>query len=345
MGKIRCDRCTYTTHCTHTHPYNVSTVLRCRHSSIWSSRWTGRVSLSSTKTTTVSCKSPIYSSHRPLLIRSASDNSARDRITGESWDGIAFAGLPRECTGFRCTFYYTRTSDSRATPVGLNAARRVSRAKRSRTHAWWRLCFRKELREIKDSKETKILLDCSIDVLANVLSQAQQVDLMGSEHNFIIASLVGYIAGRVLSTTAAIGLFSWYNMCLGHAHLRPGTVQVQRHEHHRDALVEAAGPWFQDGGVAVDGQLESAGTGRRIRQARNRSGLVAVFDYTHNTRLDSDFHIFGINRYVFLSLFGWELLRYIIDIYTYIVLIHLRLRLSQNALRIRTGQGCHVLNI
>jgi len=50
--------------------------------------------------------------------------------------------------------------------------------------------FRKELREIKDSGETKILLDCSFGILSEVLLQAQQVGLMGSEHNFIIASLV-----------------------------------------------------------------------------------------------------------------------------------------------------------
>ncbi|XP_060848999.1 glutamate receptor ionotropic, kainate 3-like isoform X1 [Rhopalosiphum padi] len=49
--------------------------------------------------------------------------------------------------------------------------------------------YRKELREIKDSGETKILLDCSFKILTDVLLQAQQVGLMGSEHNFIIASL------------------------------------------------------------------------------------------------------------------------------------------------------------
>ncbi|VVC31772.1 Ionotropic glutamate receptor, L-glutamate and glycine-binding domain,Receptor, ligand binding [Cinara cedri] len=49
--------------------------------------------------------------------------------------------------------------------------------------------YRKELREIKDSGETKILLDCSFNILSEVLYQAQQVGLMGSEHNFIIASL------------------------------------------------------------------------------------------------------------------------------------------------------------
>lgn len=49
---------------------------------------------------------------------------------------------------------------------------------------------RKELREIKDSGETKILLDCSFSILSDVLFQAQQVGLMGSEHKFIIASLV-----------------------------------------------------------------------------------------------------------------------------------------------------------
>lgn len=50
--------------------------------------------------------------------------------------------------------------------------------------------FRKELRKIKDSGETNILLDCSYNMLSDVLLQAQQVGLMGSEHKFIIASLV-----------------------------------------------------------------------------------------------------------------------------------------------------------
>lgn len=60
--------------------------------------------------------------------------------------------------------------------------------------------FRKELREIKDSGETKILLDCSFGILSEVLLQAQQVGLMGSEHNFIIASLVStMIHGQIIS--------------------------------------------------------------------------------------------------------------------------------------------------
>ncbi|XP_050428924.1 glutamate receptor ionotropic, kainate 2-like [Adelges cooleyi] len=49
--------------------------------------------------------------------------------------------------------------------------------------------YRTELREIKDSGETKILLDCTFNILMDVLVQAQQVGLMGSEHNYIISSL------------------------------------------------------------------------------------------------------------------------------------------------------------
>lgn len=59
-----------------------------------------------------------------------------------------------------------------------------------------RFYFRKELREIKDSKETKILLDCSFNILQDVLFQAQQVGLMGSEHSFIIASLVSRMISK-----------------------------------------------------------------------------------------------------------------------------------------------------
>ncbi|XP_050533361.1 glutamate receptor ionotropic, kainate 2-like [Daktulosphaira vitifoliae] len=49
--------------------------------------------------------------------------------------------------------------------------------------------YRSELREVKDSGETKILLDCTIDILMDVLIQAQQVGLMGSEHSYLISSL------------------------------------------------------------------------------------------------------------------------------------------------------------
>lgn len=66
------------------------------------------------------------------------------------------------------------------------------------------MCFRKELREIKDSGETKLLLDCSIGILFDVLTQAQQVGLMVSEHSYIIASLVSKPAQTVETERTAL---------------------------------------------------------------------------------------------------------------------------------------------
>lgn len=80
-----------------------------------------------------------------------------------------------------------------------------------------RFHFRKELREIKDSKETKILLDCSFNILQEVLFQAQQVGLMGSEHSFIIASLVS----RNISEFNRSNIIHRH---LGYAHLELGAV-------------------------------------------------------------------------------------------------------------------------
>jgi len=78
-------------------------------------------------------------------------------------------------------------------------------------------CSRKELREIKDSGETRILLDCSFAVLSDVLFQAQQVGLMGSEHNFIVTSLLstGYTPSPVTTTRMAFSP-ARYRTTLGH---------------------------------------------------------------------------------------------------------------------------------
>ncbi|KAG8227033.1 hypothetical protein J437_LFUL013820, partial [Ladona fulva] len=48
--------------------------------------------------------------------------------------------------------------------------------------------YRKGLRKIKNSGETNIVLDCSINILYEVLKQAQQVGLMTSQHNYIITN-------------------------------------------------------------------------------------------------------------------------------------------------------------
>lgn len=126
----------------------------------------------------VSCKLLIFWSFLRLITRSVSDNLVQDRIIGKSYH-------------FKITYYIQRITvyylnlTTRALPR-LNIINCLERL--VILFKWY--CFRKELREIKDSGETKILLDCSFNILSSVLFQAQQVGLMGSEHNFIITSLV-----------------------------------------------------------------------------------------------------------------------------------------------------------
>ncbi|KAL0275560.1 UNVERIFIED_CONTAM: hypothetical protein PYX00_003377 [Menopon gallinae] len=49
--------------------------------------------------------------------------------------------------------------------------------------------YRETLRTVKNSGSTNIILDCSIEILPEVLKQAQQVGLMVAEYSFIIANL------------------------------------------------------------------------------------------------------------------------------------------------------------
>lgn len=49
--------------------------------------------------------------------------------------------------------------------------------------------FRPALIEVKKSGETHFILDCSINILAEVLKQAMQVGLMSDYHNYIITNL------------------------------------------------------------------------------------------------------------------------------------------------------------
>lgn len=48
--------------------------------------------------------------------------------------------------------------------------------------------YRSILRRVKLSEDTNIVIDCSIDVLPEVLKQAQQVGLMTDFHKFIITT-------------------------------------------------------------------------------------------------------------------------------------------------------------
>jgi len=100
-----------------------------------------------------------------------------------------------------------------------------------------------------------------------VLLQAQQVGLMGSEHNFIIASLVStVIHGQIiLLYIVAYALYTFDEWVLivfnlGHAHLGLGCVQVQRHQHHWHEVGEATRQRVPKHRVAVDRQFEPART-------------------------------------------------------------------------------------
>lgn len=46
------------------------------------------------------------------------------------------------------------------------------------------------MREIKDEEIENIIIDCSIDVLEEVLRQAQQVGIMSEKNEIIVTSLV-----------------------------------------------------------------------------------------------------------------------------------------------------------
>lgn len=46
------------------------------------------------------------------------------------------------------------------------------------------------MQEVKRSGCKNLIIDCSYDILASVLEQAQQVGVMSERHNVIVASLV-----------------------------------------------------------------------------------------------------------------------------------------------------------
>lgn len=55
----------------------------------------------------------------------------------------------------------------------------------------WYTC-RQAMKEIKTDDYRNIIIDCSYDILAIVLKQAQQVGIMSENHKIIITSLVSY---------------------------------------------------------------------------------------------------------------------------------------------------------
>lgn len=56
---------------------------------------------------------------------------------------------------------------------------------------WKLFCFRPLLKQIKNSAESHIVLDCSTERIYDVLKQAQQIGMMSDYHSYLITSLVG----------------------------------------------------------------------------------------------------------------------------------------------------------
>lgn len=52
------------------------------------------------------------------------------------------------------------------------------------------LCFRPLLKQIKNSAESHIVLDCTTERIYDVLKQAQQIGMMSDYHSYLITSLV-----------------------------------------------------------------------------------------------------------------------------------------------------------
>lgn len=50
--------------------------------------------------------------------------------------------------------------------------------------------YRQVLKKVKNSGAENIVIDCSIDILEEVLKQAQQVGMLSDRHRVIITSLV-----------------------------------------------------------------------------------------------------------------------------------------------------------
>ena len=50
--------------------------------------------------------------------------------------------------------------------------------------------FRKILREVKQSGEIHLVLDCEHDKIRTVLKEAQEVGMMTAYHNYLITNLV-----------------------------------------------------------------------------------------------------------------------------------------------------------
>lgn len=80
--------------------------------------------------------------------------------------------------------------DIRGNPSPREIYLEKSSVSRSPLHALPSLCFRPLLKQIKNSAESHIVLDCSTERIYDVLKQAQQIGMMSDYHSYLITSLV-----------------------------------------------------------------------------------------------------------------------------------------------------------
>lgn len=53
------------------------------------------------------------------------------------------------------------------------------------------------LLEVKQSGEENIVIDCSYEILEEVLKQSQQVGILSDQHRVIVSNLVSAEAGKI----------------------------------------------------------------------------------------------------------------------------------------------------
>lgn len=58
--------------------------------------------------------------------------------------------------------------------------------------------YRPLLKQIKNSAESHIVLDCSTEKIYDVLKQAQQIGMMSDYHSYLITSLVSILMYTIL---------------------------------------------------------------------------------------------------------------------------------------------------
>lgn len=65
------------------------------------------------------------------------------------------------------------------------------------------LRYRPLLKQIKNSAESHIVLDCSTERIYDVLKQAQQIGMMSDYHSYLITSLVSMTCMAITATLVA----------------------------------------------------------------------------------------------------------------------------------------------